>query len=64
MVKMVIKCGSADYAKALKTSIDSTATVTVSGSDVTVTFAAAVSEFSITFTAQVRINSIDVYTLA
>lgn len=64
MVKMVIKCGSADYAKALKTSIGSTATVTVSGSDVTVTFAAAVSEFSITFTAQVRINSIDVYTLA
>ena len=65
IVKIVFKCNSNDYAKSLKTSIGSAASVTVTGKEVTVTFTEAVNEFSVVLSdAQVRLNGFDVYTLA
>lgn len=64
IVKIVFKCNTKDYATALKTSIGTAASVTVTDKEVTVTFTEAVSEFSFVLSGgQVRVNSIDVYTL-
>lgn len=60
MTKVVFTCGSADYAKALNSSITG-ATPTLAGSAVTVEFSSAVSSFEVkNLSAQVRISSISV----
>ena len=60
MTKVVFTCGSADYAKALNSSIPG-ATPTLAGSAVTVEFSSAVSSFEVkNLSAQVRISSISV----
>lgn len=65
IVKIVFKCSETKYAEALKTSIGTAATVTVTGKEVTVTFTKAVNEFSVVLSGgQVRLNSFEVYTLA
>lgn len=65
IVKIVFKCSENKYVEALKASIGSTGSVTVSGKEVTVTFTEAVNEFSVVLSGgQVRLNSFDVYTLA
>ena len=62
IVKIVFKCNNASYATALKNSIGDAATV--SGKEVTVTFATAADSFDVaSLTAQVRLDSIDVYTM-
>ena len=63
MSKIVVTCGSADYATALQGSIaaDANYTVTVNGSNVTIEFVNAVNSFSIaSLGAQVRVNSIEI----
>ena len=65
IVKIVFKCSENKYVEALKASIGSTGSVTVSEKEVTVTFTEAVNEFSVVLSGgQVRLNSFDVYTLA
>ena len=59
--KIVFDANSSSYATALKNSIGTTATTSVSSDKVTVTFATPVSEFTIAkLTAQVRMDSITV----
>ncbi|MGN1066644.1 MAG: InlB B-repeat-containing protein, partial [Candidatus Fimimonas sp.] len=61
MVKVVFNCNSESYASALAKSIEGSV---VSGKAVTIEFAQAVDTFTpAALTAQVRINSIDVYTI-
>ena len=59
--KIVFDCNSTSYATALKNSIGTTATVTVSSDKVTVTLDGTTDEFVVAkFTAQVRMDSITV----
>ncbi len=66
MKKIVFKCSSASYATALKNSLGSVGTVTVSGSNVTVEFTTAVNSYVIESLTggQVRLKSIEVTTAA
>ena len=65
MIKVVFNCNSNDYATALAATLTGTDyTVSVEGKAVTVVFANATDSLNITkLSAQVRIDSIDVYTL-
>ena len=65
MIKIVFNCNSNDYATALAATLTGTEyTVSVEGKVVTVVFANATDSLTITkLSAQVRIDSIDVYTL-
>ena len=61
ITKIVFDCNSSSYATALKNSIGTTATVTVSSDKVTVTLDGTTDEFVVAkFTAQVRMDSITV----
>jgi hypothetical protein len=61
--KIVFVCNTADYAKALKSSITE-GNITIDGTKVTVTFTDAVNSYTIASLTggQVRVNSIEVYT--
>ena len=64
MTKIVFDANSSSYATAIKNSIGTTATATVSSDKVTVTFNEAVDSFTISkLTAQVRMDSITVTVL-
>lgn len=64
MIKVVIHCNTAAYATELAKSTVAGATVAVADKDVTITFTAAVDTCAISALAnQVRIDSIDVYTV-
>ena len=61
MTKIVFDCNSSSYATALKNSIGTTATTTVSSDKVTVTFAEPCNSFTIAkLTAQVRLDALTV----
>ncbi|MCR5422451.1 MAG: hypothetical protein K6E74_02325, partial [Bacilli bacterium] len=63
-VKLVFHCNTESYATALAGATLEGATFAAEGKLVTVTFATAVSTVEISMPAQVRVDSIDVYTLA
>ena len=61
ITKIVFDCNSSNYATALKTSIGTTATTSVSSDKVTVTFSEAINSFTISkLTAQVRLDALTV----
>ena len=63
-VKVVVHCNSASYATSLAKDTIEGATLSAEGKDVTITFATAVSSFEIIMSdGQVRVDSLDVYTL-
>ena len=65
MAKVVFHCDSASYAGVLAGQTLEGAQLAAEGSDVTVTFATPVATFTIeTLSAQVRVASVDVYTIA
>lgn len=61
ITKIVFDCNSSSYATALKNSIGTTATTSVSSDKVTVTFSEAINSFTISkLTAQVRLDALTV----
>ena len=66
ITKIVFDCNTNDYASAVKTSIGTTATTSVSSDKVTVTFSSPVESFTIAkLSAQVRMDAVNVtYTTA
>lgn len=64
MTKIVFVANATKYATALKNSISSLGTVTVSGNEVTLVLSSTQNSISFSCSAQVRLNSMEVYAMA
>lgn len=64
MTKIVFVANAPKYATALKDSISSLGTVTVSGNEVTLVLSSTQNSISFSCSAQVRLNSMEVYAMA
>lgn len=63
MAKIVFTVNKADYVSPLQESLSGKGTVTVSGKVVTIVFSEPISSLEFTMSAQVRLDSVEVYTL-